>query len=239
MSVNERIEGLKVWARVETVKAIASENVNKENKEAYEDACMTFCNFIDDLYLHENPEFVKSIFCELLNGKTLSPINENEDCWAIVQGFDPVAENDNPGYTIYQNTRRNSLFKKVTYERKTGEVEKVEYSDERRISCIDINTYKIYSGGIGYQIANEMCPIKFPYEPDKENIKVYTDHFKCHENFKGDYDTVGVLYLRNDSDPDVKNMTEIMRFFKVDHVSGELVEINKTEFFARKQKAGR
>lgn len=222
---------LKNWALKEIDLAKGS---NDEAHEYYNAAYLAFCDLLDRTCRLDNPGIAKTIFTQLLLENPLTPIEDNEDDWVFADGFDPASGNENPGWTIYQCKRRSSLFKKVIYDRKTGDVEHVKFSDTKRYVCVDINTEDIYTGGMGPVILDEMFPISMPYSP-LDKIKIFTEDFKYHEDFNGDFDTVGVLYFRF---PDGK-MKQIKRFFKKDHKTHEMKEINITEYLARQKKAER
>lgn len=220
---------LKNWALKEIDLA---KNLEGDENEYYNAAYLAFCDFLDRTEHLDKPGIAKMIFTQLLHKEPLTPIEDDEDNWVIVEGFDPAAGNDNPGWTIYQCKRRPTLFKKVTYDRKTGEKDGVKFSDTGRYICIDINTEQMYTGGIGPAILDELFPISMPYSP-LGKIKIFTEDFKCHEDFDGDFDTVGILYFRM---PDGQ-MKEIKRCFKEDYKTHEMKEINMTEYLARKKKA--
>lgn len=233
----EKNNALKEWARREIDLATAGDlgeapEMKEEVDKIYEAAFQTFCKFVDETEGLDKPGIAKTILTQLLHENPLVPIEDNEEDWVIVEGFDPAVENDNPGWSIYQCKRRGSLFKKVTYDRKTGDVDETIFSDTERSICMDINTNQMYSGGMGPVVLNEMVPLTMPYAPVGK-IRIFTEDFKCHEDYDGDFDTVGVLYFR-DSDG---RMTEVKRFFKEDHKTKQMVEINLTEYMARKKKA--
>lgn len=234
----EMSNSLKEWALREV--KLATEGTSKdvpaemkgEMDKHYEVAYRAFCDFIDRAEGLDKPGIAKTIFTQLLHEEPLTPIEDNEDDWVFVGGFDPAEGNDNPGWTIYQCKRRSSLFKKVTCGRKDGEKDEIKFSDMGRYVCIDINTEQMYTGGMGSAILDEMIPISMPYSP-LGKIKIFTEDFKCHEDFDGDSDTVGILYFRM---PDGQ-MKEIKRFFKEDYKTHEMKEIGMTEYLARKKKA--
>lgn len=234
----EMSNSLKEWALREV--KLATEGTSKdvpaemkgEMDKYYEVAYRAFCDFIDRAEGLDEPGIAKTIFTQLLHEEPLTPIDDNEDDWVFAGGFDPAAGNDNPGWMIYQCKRRSTLFKKVTYDRKTGEEDGVKFSDTGRYVCVDINTEQMYTGGMGPAILDEMIPISMPYSP-LGKIKIFTEDFKCHEDFDGDFDAVGILYFRM---PDGQ-MKEIKRYFKEDYKTHEMKEIGMTEYLARKKKA--
>lgn len=228
---NEQIE----WARreIELLKNEGDLDLNEELNNYANIALEGFSYLIKMMENVDRPGIAKSIFLQLLNGDPLTPIEDSKEDWIIVEGFGAVAGADNPGYTIYQCKRRPSLFKKVIYGKKNGEISEVKFSDTDRAQCIDINTNNVYTGGIGSVILDEILPIKMPYSPIGK-IKIFTEEFMYYDdpNYKGDFDTVGVLYFRLTDG----QMKEVKRFFKEDHETREMVEITSTEYFARKKK---
>lgn len=232
-----KMDKLKEWARREVDLAKSWLNVEDEAakemvSEEYEAAYRSYCNFLDEYEKLENTKIIKTVFTQLLHEENLSPIVESEDDWVLVEGFDPAAGNENPGFTIYQCKRRNSVFKKVTYDRKTGEEEGVVFRDIDRAVCIDINKPDtMYTGGMGPVVLDEMMPISLPYSP-LGKIRIFTEDFKYYEENEGDIDTVGVLYFRM-PDGAVK---EVKRYFKEDPKTKEMMEISQTEYLSRKRR---
>lgn len=228
---------MKEWARREV--DLAKTWLNDEDLEAketmseeYEAAYRSYCNFLDEYEKLENTKIIKTVFTQLLHEENLSPIVDSEDDWTLVEGFDPAAGNENPGFSIYQCKRRNSVFKKVTYDRKTGEEESVAFRDIDRAVCIDINKPDtMYTGGMGPLVLDEMMPITLPYSPCGKT-RIFTEDFKYHEEYEGDMDTVGVLYFRM---PD-GTIKEVKRYFKEDHESKQMVEISQSEYLSRKKR---
>lgn len=231
--------GLLLWARREidlatkpnpksSIPAEMKEEINKH----YEAAFRAFCKFIEFTEGLDKPGIAKTVFIQLLHEDPLTPIEENvaED-WIAVEGFDPATGNENPSFTVYQNRRRTTLFKKVTYDRKTGEEDEVKYTDSGRYVCVDINTEQMYSGGMGPVVLDKIKPIAFPYSPIGK-IKIFTEDFKAFQECEEDFDTVGVLYMRDTSG----KMTEVKRFFKQDHKTKQMVEIDMNEYMSRKKK---
>lgn len=146
----------------------------------------------------------------------------------MVEGFDPAVGNENPGYSIYQNKRRNTLFKKIQYD---GDKVCEKYSDVGRAVCVDMKNGQNYDGGFGYTIFDALHPVTMPYSPSGKT-RIFTDDFKCYEECQEDYDTFAVLYFRYPNG----EMEEVMKFFKMDIKTKEMVSIDKTEYFSRKKK---
>lgn len=228
---------MKEWARreVDLAKTWLNDEDLEEKEtmlEEYEAAYRSYCNFLDEYEKLENKKIIKTVFEQLLHEENLSPIVDSEDDWSLVEGFDPAVGNDNPGWSIYQCKRRSSLFKKVTYGRKTGEVDEITFRDMDRAVCIDINKPdSMYTGGMGPLLLDEMMPITLPYSPCGKT-RIFTEDFKYHEEHEGDVDTVGVLYFRM---PD-GGIKEVKRYFKEDHESKQMVEINQSEYLSRKKR---
>lgn len=231
---------MKEWARreVDVAKAWNSwldnedQIVNEMVSEEYEAAYRSYCNFLDEYEKLENTKIIKTVFTQLLHEENLSPIVDSEDDWTLVEGFDPAVGCDNPGWSIYQCKRRSSLFKKVVYDRKTGEVDEITFRDIDRAVCIDINKPDyMYTGGMGPLLLDEMMPITLPYSPCGKT-RIFTEDFKYHEEYEGDMDTVGVLYFRMSDG----TMKEVKRYFKEDHESKQMVEISQSEYLSRKKR---
>lgn len=228
---------MKEWARREVDLAKACLNAEDQTvkemiSEEYEAAYRSYCNFLDEYEKLENTEIIKTVFTQLFHEENLSPIVDSEDDWILVEGFDSVAGGDNPGWSIYQCKRRSSMFKKVVYDQKTGEVDEITFRDIDRAVCIDINNPDyMYTGGIGPLVLDEMMPVTLPYSPCGK-IRIFTENFKYHEDQEGDLDTVGVLYFRM---PD-GTLTEVKRYFKEDHESKQMVEIKLVEYLSRKKR---
>lgn len=212
------MNNLKEWAKREIELATIDES--DEVKKYYDVAYLAFCDFVDRTTNLDDSEIVKAIFIQLFNECNLTPIEDKPEEWTL------VSENG----SIYQSNRRPSLYKKLVF--KEDEAESfVYYSDQKRSVCIDLDTNKYYEGGIGIAVLNEMYPIKMPYQPIGI-IKVITEEFCYHESEKRGPDTIGVLYFKMPTG----QMINVMRFFKINKETNETVEINKTEYFARKHK---
>lgn len=229
INASKKVE-LDNWAAREIYLAIQNED-DKNIQAYYSIALQAFCDVTEKAYDTKEPGIIKTILMQLLKGDPLTPITDDEEDWTVVEGFDTVAGADNPGYTVYQCKRRNTLFKQVTYDKKTGEENSCKYSDTGRAICIDINTDQNYVGGMGNVVLDEIYPITMPYYPNGK-IKIFTEEFKYHKDSKEDSDTVGVLYFRLTNG----QMVEAKRFFKDDPKTHQMVEIDLGEYNARKKK---
>lgn len=222
----------KEWARKEIDLAMLEvekkmPELKEELNEYYETAYNTYSDFLDRIESLDTSIVVKSIFDQLLKEMPLTPIEDNEEDWEFyAEGFESDPENDNPGWVMYQCKRRPTLFKNVISDPKTKKVKNIKFSDTGRAVCIDINTSQIYKQGIGLAILDEMFPITMPYQP-MEKITVFTEEFKYLE----DFDTVGIIKFKMPGE----EFVDVMRFFKKDFDASKMIEIDKTEYFARKR----
>ena len=193
----------------------------RDNMYKYSDAALQaygkITNICEDI---DKPGVMKSLLIQLLNDCALTPIEDTEEVWVLVEN------DDNGKYSIYQCKRRSSLFKKITH---SGDKDEIEYSDADRYVCIDINNGTNYTGGIGSKILDEIYPITMPYSPFGK-IKIFTESFKYHKESISD-DTEGVLYFKMDTG----SMIKINRFFKKDSSNGKYIEIEESEYKARKK----
>lgn len=117
----------------------------------------------------------------------------------------------------------SSLFKDV-FEDGT-----VKYTDVNRCYCKDIHTGSTYNFGIVGRLIDEMYPITMPYIPEDKSYVVFCEDFLFEG--KGDFDTFGILYLRDPKG----NTVPINRFFKEAEEDG-LIEISKEEYESRRPK---
>lgn len=220
------------WARKEVALLIDSEERNEDMSQATMCALHAYDEYLKEIGKVKNPNdltLTKTIFLQLFNGDPLTPIEDNEEDWSIIDGYDPTARINNCGFSVYQCKRRHTLLKRVTYNKKTGEIGEIKFNDSARSTCIDIGSNKAYSGGLGEWLLDQIMPISMPYFPTGK-IKIFTEEFKAYPDGE-DSDTCGVLYFRM---PDGQ-MNEIKRFFKRDAQSGEAIEINFNEYAARKR----
>lgn len=220
------VEELKKWAQREVELVLDG----SESDELFTKGYNAFCIFLNGITNAQKIAPIAAIFNQLLNGIVLSPIEDNDEDWMLATGLDPSFDIKAHGWSIYECKRRPSLMKKVFYNKK-GEIEKTEYTDTERAICIDIGTSQTYTGGPGFIVLDEVLPITMPYYP-MGKIKIFTEEFCYHKNFEEDSDTIAVLYFRMDDG----QMKEIKRFFKKGPETKEIIEINWSEYAARKAK---
>lgn len=230
-------EDLKKWARRE-IDIFISDDKNEQKQTGEMDktiadhcecAYEAFCTLLDNIGDLKNPGVAKGILDCLLREEPLSPIEDNEEDWTLVQGlyyYEKGTQHQAQPFSIYQCNRRPSLFKKVLNDGHTI------FTDASRSVCIDVNTGIEYTGGPGQMVLDELFPITMPYSPIGK-IKIFTDSFKCYEDTKGEYDTFGVLYFKNIND----RLINVNKYFKEDPNTKEMVEIDNREYFARKKKS--
>lgn len=226
MSVT-KAQGMKARARHEVDLAIAeneSDHMDELDK-IYETALDLYCDFIDGTVEAQIPErMVRSVLSQLMDENPLTPIEDIEDEWKLVEGIDSTGT----GTQIYKSKRRPSLYKNVI---RSGEKEEIHFSDTGRAFCVDINTGRKRNWGIGITVLDEMMPITFPYEP-LGKIKIYEETIKrCSALEEGYDDTIGILYFRL---PDGK-MINVSRFFTND--CGKMKEIDLETYKKIKKEA--
>lgn len=181
-----------------------------------ESALKAFKSLLGDNHSGCSIKITKFILNRLIDGKPLTPIEDTDDVWADVTGY----QGDKKGYTCYQNKRMSSLFKYV-YDDGC-----IKYRDLDAFCCVDIQNQSCYHSGLVQDIIDEMFPISMPYMPTTEPIKVYCS--ECLTDRKhGDFDTVAVFYAVK---PDGERV-EINKFFK--HTAAGWVEIDNTEYASR------
>lgn len=225
------VEELKEIARHEVELALEENRVDHNEKldQVYKEALRIFCDFMDGVAEAQVPEAaVYSVFSQLMDQNPLTPIEDKKDEWDLVEGFDPALGNEElPEYSLYQNRRRRSLYKKVMYGKEGPEI---TFSDVDRAISVDINTNALRNGGMGLAVLDEMFPITFPYEPIGR-IKIYDERIKYNKESTEDYDTLAILYFRFSDGRTVK----VYRFFKKKD-GGEFEEITKQEYLSRREK---
>ena len=215
------------WAEREVTIACGKENPNKKDREfdydcaCYKSALKAFKTLCDEGHSGLSMKITQSILNRLINGQTLTPIEDTDDIWY-------ERHNYKYGHKLYQCKRMSSLFKDV-YADGT-----VEYSDNNRLYCVNIhNPNNTYYSGLVRRIIDKMIPITMPYMPDKP-IKVYCEDFLTDKK-NGDFDTVGVFYALKTENGEQEKI-EINRFFKEpkDNEEYDWVEISKEEYMHRK-----
>ena len=157
---------LKEWAEEEVKIACQRENPDRKDGEwdygcaCYESALEAFEKLCNQGHSGMSMSITQHILNRLIDGKPLTPIEDDEDMWNEVGGI-------NKGYTVYQCRRMSSLFKDV-YDDGT-----VVYSDINRFTCVDVETGHTYHSGLVDRTLNKLYPITMPYYPNINTYKVY------------------------------------------------------------------
>lgn len=219
-------EGMMGWAEREVNIACKREREDSGSEEGawdygvacYESALKAFHSLCKDGHSGFSIGLTKQILVRLIEGKTLTPIDDTDEEWNDISHY----SEDKPG-TNYQCKRMSSLFKDV-FEDGT-----VKYTDVNRCYCKDIHTGNTYNSVIVRRLIDEMYPITMPYIPEDKSYVVFCEDFLFEG--KGDFDTFGILYLRDPKD----NTVPINRFFKESDEDG-LIEISKEEYESRRPK---
>lgn len=209
------------WARKEVELACKKENPDRKDWQfdygcaCYESALKAFECLMEDGHSGMSFGFTKNILIRLMDGNPLTPIEDTEDAWNMV-------EFDRYEFTSYQCKRKSSLFKDV-YADGT-----IKYKDVDRFLCFDMESHSTYSSGLVSRVIDEMFPITMPYCPGRP-WRVNCLGFLTDKR-NGDFDTVGIFTILVD---EVKE--DISRFFKLDNwCDRDWVEITKEEFEERK-----
>lgn len=224
---------LKDWAEKEVEIACKKENPNRKAGEfdygcaCYESALKAFKSLTEDGHSGFSIGITKHILNRLIDGKPLTPIEDNDDTWSR-ERIDAHDE-----YTSYQCKRMSSLFKQVYNDGR------VKYTDVNRVIAYDIDDPDLtYHTGLADNLVNEMYPITMPYMPCDKSFKVCFETFLTDKKH-GDFDTKAVLYLTK---PDGEKV-EINRYFREPesdieekHTYHGWVEISKEEYEERKAK---
>ena len=156
------------------------------------------------------------ILNKLIKGQALTSIEDTEDVWNESGGYC----DEEKGIKHYQSNRMSSLFKDV-YPDGT-----VKYTDVNRVTGINIAYPNSgYTGGGLNRIVDEMFPITMPYSPKSKSYKIYTEDFLT-DRSKGDYDTVGYLYMIT---PEGERI-ELNKFYHEFNRHEEMKEITKEEY---------
>lgn len=163
----------------------------------------------------------KAILNRLINNKPLLPIEDTDEVWSDISDMSGLKGEE----CNYQCKRMSSLFKYV-YADGT-----VKYRDVDRYHGVNINCPDApYHSGLIDTVMDELYPITMPYMPADRAFKIYTEDFLV-DPAKGDYDTVGILYVITPS----MDKVAINRYFK--EAPNGFAEIDETEYKARKEAA--
>ena len=177
------------WAENEV--RIACEH-DKDRADLYQnalDAYKVICS-----YGHSGSTIgvTKAILCRLIDGGSLTPIEDTPDVWS------ECSWTDDKGRKVYQCKRMVSLFKHVG--------EETTYYDVDRTVLVNSNCGR-YHSGLADSIVDEIDPIKMPYMP-RGRYTVFANDF-LYKKDGGDYDTIGILKVEHDG----KRLPFIPRYY--------------------------
>lgn len=210
------------WAAKEVELAIQSEKEAAEGTDdwqygvgCYKSALRAYKSLARDNHSGFSIGITKSILNRLIDGRTLTPIEDTPDIWnEIPSNKDGVKE--------YQCKRMSSLFKRVK------EDGTVSYSDIDRAYGVNVDSPKSsFTSGLIRDLIDTIAPISMPYLPLSKRYRVRCEEF-LFDPKNGDYDTVAYLDILT---PDDK-LIELNRYFKEE--DKKMVPIEKAEFEERK-----
>lgn len=215
------------WAKKEVELACKKENPNRKEGEfdygcaCYESALKAFNSLMEDGHSGLSMSLTKGILNRLLSEKPLTPIENTNDIWKFSAEYDDKI--------AYQCIRMSSLFK---YRYFDGNV---SYMDNDRFYAVLVDDPECYfSSNMVDEVMLEFYPIKFPFIPYNNPIKVFCDMFSTFNTQSRKFDTFGFLYC---IDPESGLKREINKFFKFEN--GKRIEIGYYEFVCRKNKSNK
>lgn len=210
------------WAKNEVAIASKRERGDKPEGEwdygcaCYDSAMKAFESLLNDDHSGMSIEITKSILNRLIDRKPLTPIEDKEEVWDYVY-------RNNDGIKIYRCKRLYSLFKEVADDGS------VTYSDTNRYYCISENSPHVnWRNSFVTKIYNEMCPLTFPYMPNRRPDAIVCDELLT-DRKNGDCDTLAILYIKK-ADGEI---VEVNRYFKENEVS--FTEISYEEYKERQR----
>ena len=225
-SCRER-SNLERWAENEVAIACRREKPDRKDGEwdygcaCYESALKAFGSLCEDGHSGFSIGLTKAILNRLINNKPLLPIEDTDEVWSDISDMSGLRGEERN----YQCKRMSSLFKYV-YADGT-----VKYRDVDRYHGVNINCPDApYHSGLIDTVMDELYPITMPYMPADRAFKIYTEDFLV-DPAKGDYDTVGILYVITPS----MDKVAINRYFK--EAPNGFAEIDEAEYKERKEAA--
>ena len=209
------------WAERE-IEILKSKNKPESDEEfdyvgeCAESALRAYKCLMSDGHSGMSISITAGILNKLIKGQALTSIEDTEDAWNESGGYC----DEEKGIKHYQSNRMSSLFKDV-YPDGT-----VKYSDIDRVTGINMADPDItYTSGTLRAIVDEMFPITMPYSPKSKSYKIYTEDFLT-DRSKGDYDTVGYLYMIT---PEGERI-ELNKFYHEFNRHENMKEITKEEY---------
>lgn len=212
-------ESLSDWADREV--KIACKKEDGYGAGCYKSALKAFHSLMDDGHSGCSIGITQSILNRLIEGKPLTPIDDDPDLWNECGGY------DDEGKVVYQNTRMTSLFKDVFPDGTT------KFNDVDRVTLVEIEddgTETTWHSGLATKLVDEIIgPITLPYYPKAKPYKVYAQQFDSVDAKVGCFDTSHIIKI---VDPD-GNVIPCERFY-AETVDG-MVEIDKAEYLRREK----
>ena len=220
-----RKSNMEFWAEREIEIACKREAPDRKPGEwdygcaCYESALKAFRSLCDDGHSGRSINITKHILNRLIEGKSLTPIEDTEDVWSNVSdasGLRGEIEN-------YQCRRMSSLFKYIYADGS------VKYRDVERFFGVNVNAPNyFYHSGLIDRVMEKKFPIIMPYLPESQPFRVYCEEFLTDQK-NGDFDTVGILYAIK---PDGERV-EINQYFK--EGEKDFIEIASCEYEMRRK----
>lgn len=179
----------------------------------YDSAFKAFKSLLKDDHSGMSIMLTKQILNRLIDGKTLTPIEDTPDIW------NQISKNE------YQCKRMSSLFKKV------NESGNVSYSDNNYAIGVDArNDGLAYHSGLVSDYVYSKYPITMPYYPNSKPYKVYCEDFLYKKpDAVGEFDHKALLYMIK---PDGEREEVDKYFMEQDR---EMIEINSKIYYEHKK----
>ena len=214
------------WAENEVAIACRREKPDRKDGEwdygcaCYESALKAFRSLCADGHSGFSIGLTNAILNRLIDNKPLLPIEDTDEGWSAIYDMSGLKGEERK----YQCKRLRSLFKYV-YADGT-----IKYRDVDRYYGVNINEPDApYHSGLIDTVMDELYPITMPYMPADRAFKIYMEEFLV-DPAKGDYDTVGILYVITPS----MDKVAINRYFK--EAPNGFAEIDEAEYVKRKMK---
>lgn len=211
-------ESLSDWADREV--KIACKKEDGYGAGCYKSALKAFHSLMDDGHSGCSIGFTQAILNRLIEGKPLTPIDDDPDLWNECCGYGEEK-------TVYQNARMFSLFKNVFPD---GTVKFHDIDRETLVEIEDDGTETTWHSGLASKLVDEIVgPITLPYYPKAKPYKVYAQQFDSVNAEVGCFDTSHIIKI---VDPD-GNEIPCERFYA--ETVDDMVEIDKEEYLRREK----
>lgn len=199
------------WAKRE-VEIVKEDKTGDEELCRYADGCYdsalkAFLSLCEDGHSGMSIGFTLGILNRLVKGLPLSPIEDKEDEWEVIERED--------NHLTYQNKRCFALFKKVI----NGEVS-YRFVDKTAVFYNGEDTG--CHNGHASKLVDELHPTTLPFMPPEKSYKVYCNYY---DSALEDYQLREYTYLIN---PDGER-EELNRYFLLSG-HNDSIELTKPEF---------